>query len=581
MYNTENRYNTGFLFNQILHRQPPGWYTRITHALPIVVNDRLIPLTLLHEAYSIFVDEVLGGEDKLSFRLPWPAPAELMPGALIDFAGKVYRIMIINDIKDDNGTRHIETEAWALWYDLGKMPELSEKRWINASVSEVLDYLLQGTRWSLGNIEVFARRDLSWGGGCNRLEILREMEKIYNAEIKWDTVSRVISVTLVNESDSGMFFLRAKNLRKVNIETSYTDTVHRLYPRGYDGIGIESVNNGLPYIELLNPPEPPLCAVLNVSDITEPQMLKEYALAVFSKMNVPQINYECEVADLSAISGYEDEFVKVGNVVTVFDENSDINVKTRVTRLRYDVVEPWKSGIELSTIKQDISGAFRDASEKIKRDLKHELDALVTTAVVTDTLYADFGYIANLTVSELNTGWKKIENYLNRDASEINYSHHFEQHSQYITASTDGTQTVHISGKQGQPLYWLSDSYKGITTEMTDFPVLSYLYQEAVKFEITFLPTGVKPILLTLGIGAGNPHNPDWGKAFIFKDADGLRIMHLSAINGAERSIYLHDEGIDVVAPVGFTRPRVGGKNIWVQPTAPTAFAVGDIWIQT
>jgi len=581
MYNNENCYNSGYVFNQILHRQSPGWYTRITHALPIIVNDKLVPLALLHEAYSIFVDEVLGGEDKLSFQLPWPAAAELIPGALIDFAGKVYRVMIINDIEDDNGTRHIETEAWALWYDLGKMPELPEKRWTNASVSEVLDYLLQGTRWSAGNIEVFAKRDLSWGGGCNRLEILREMEKIYNAEIKWDTVSRVISVMLVNESDSGMFFLRAKNLRKVSIETSFVETVHRIYPRGRDGIGIESVNNGLPYIEMPNPPESLFCAVLNVSDITDPQMLKEYALAVFSKMNVPQTNYECEVADLSSISGYEDEFVKVGDVVTVFDENSSINVRTRVTRLRYDVVEPWKSGIELSTIKQDISGSFRNASEKIKRDLKHEFDALITTAVVTDTLYADFGNIANLTVSELNTGWKKIENYLNRDTSEINYSHHFEQHSQYITASTDGTQTVHIRGKHGQPLYWMSDSYKGITTEMTDFPVITYVYEETVKFEISFLPTGVKPISLTLGAGVGNQQNPDWGKAFLFKDASGLRIKYFSGINGAERSIYLNDGGIDVVAPVGFTRPRIGGKNIWVQHTAPVAFDVGDIWIQT
>lgn len=581
MYNSDIRYNTGYVFNQLSRSQPSGWYTRIAHALPIAVNDKLKPLLLLHEAYSIFVDEVLGGEDKLSFRLPWPAPSELAPGGLIDFAGKIYRVMIINDTEDDNGARHIETEAWALWYDLGKMPELPEKRWTNAPVSEVLDYLLQGVVWSKGSIEVSATRDLSWGGGCNRLEILREIEKIYNAQIKWDTVSRIISVLPVNESDSGMFFLRAKNLRKVSIETSYTDTVHRLYPRGRDGIGIESVNAGFPYIEAPNPPESPLCAVLNASDITDPQMLKDYAQAVFSGMNTPQVNYECGVVDLSAVTDYEDEFVKVGDVVTVYDEDANVNVKTRVTRLRYDVIEPWRSGIELSTLKPGLSGTFRDMSEKIKQDLKHELDAVITTAVVTDNLYATYGNIADLTVSELNTGWRKIENYLNRDTSEINYSRHFEQYSQYITASTDGSQTVHLSNKEGKLLYWVSEAFKGITTERTNFPVFTYVYDETVKFEISFLPTGVKPISLTLGAGVGNPQNPDWGKAFIFKDASGLRIKYFSGINGAERSIYLHDGGIDVAAPVGFTRPRIGGRNIWVQPNAPTAFDVGDIWIQT
>lgn len=30
-----------------------------------------------------------------------------------------------------------------------------------------------------------------------------------------------------------------------------------------------------------------------------------------------------------------------------------------------------------------------------------------------------------------------------------------------------------------------------------------------------------------------------------------------------------------------WTRAREGGKNIWVQSTAPTAEAVGDLWIDT
>lgn len=38
---------------------------------------------------------------------------------------------------------------------------------------------------------------------------------------------------------------------------------------------------------------------------------------------------------------------------------------------------------------------------------------------------------------------------------------------------------------------------------------------------------------------------------------------------------------VDGLHASAFTRARSGGQNIWVQSTAPTALAVGDIWIDT
>jgi len=38
---------------------------------------------------------------------------------------------------------------------------------------------------------------------------------------------------------------------------------------------------------------------------------------------------------------------------------------------------------------------------------------------------------------------------------------------------------------------------------------------------------------------------------------------------------------VDGLHASAFTRARNGGQNIWVQNTAPTALAVGDIWIDT
>ena len=365
MYNVGKLYNTGERYNIIQQLwKPPAWYTHLAHALPIIVNAQLKPEVLLYAAYEIFTDEQLAGEDKLTFRLPHPMPSEMTVGVLVDLAGKIYRGTIISAREDEQGTRFIEVEAWALWYDLIKMPELPAQEWIGASISEILDWLLPGSRWTAHGITVTSRRNLRWGGGSNRLECLREMERVFNAEIKWDTVNRIISVASAVGPETGLFFLRGKNLRTAESEISFVDTVHRLYPRGHRGLTISTVNNGLPYLEVPSPYDPPPSAVLVAEEFTDPHQLKEYAEIVFATMNTPQVNYTCGIVDLSAMPGYEEETIRLGDVVTVFDEGAGINIKTRVVRMRYSVEEPWNSEIELATIRQDLSSTL----ENMQRD---------------------------------------------------------------------------------------------------------------------------------------------------------------------------------------------------------------------
>ncbi|MDP3058847.1 MAG: phage tail protein, partial [bacterium] len=257
--------------------------------------------------------------------------------------------------EDDQGTRLVEVEAWALWYDLIKMPELPAQEWMEASVSEIIAWLLQGSGWSAGIVTIISRRNLRWNGGCNRLEALRELEKTFNAEIIWDTVRRTVSVREAGGVDTGVFFLRGKNLRKAEVEVSMVETVHRLYPRGHQGLSIAIVNNGIPYLEVSSPHDPPPSAALTATVFTDPHQLKEYAEVVFATMNTPQVSYLCGIVDLSAMAGYADESINLGDVVTVYDEDAGIDVKTRVVRMRYSIEEPWNSEIELSTVRQDLS----------------------------------------------------------------------------------------------------------------------------------------------------------------------------------------------------------------------------------
>ncbi|MBT9143911.1 MAG: hypothetical protein DDT29_02325 [Dehalococcoidia bacterium] len=263
-------------------------------------------------------------------------------------------------------------EAWARWYDLAKMPELPAREFIGWTIGEILIWLLPGSRWHIGSITVHHRRNVRWAGGANRLECLREVERIFNAEIAWDTRERRISVVPAGGMNRGLFFLRGKNLRSLEMENNFSDTVHRLYPRGRRGVSIAAANAGVPFIEIASPHDPPPSAVLTAEEFGDPAELLAYAQAVFVAMHTPKISYACGVVDVSTLPGSIEAAVQLGDVVTVSDDDAGINIQARVVKLRYNVAEPEVSEVEIATTQPDLSDFFsrmETAIQKISDDV--------------------------------------------------------------------------------------------------------------------------------------------------------------------------------------------------------------------
>ena len=53
--------------------------------------------------------------------------------------------------------------------------------------------------------------------------------------------------------------------------------------------------------------------------------------------------------DLSVLTGYEHERWNLGDIVTVDDRDLNLTIKTRIIRRQYNLQEPWKTVLELST----------------------------------------------------------------------------------------------------------------------------------------------------------------------------------------------------------------------------------------
>ena len=174
--------------------------------------------------------------------------------------------------------------------------------------------------------------------------------------------------------------------------------------------------------------------------------------------------------------------------------------------------------------------------------LRGQFDIVVSNTVITNVLSAQKGYIAELTVDELDTS-TKVQRYLDQSTEPANYIRISGNKMEFITATTDGGATEQVEGRFGS-LYWCDETHKETTTETTEYPVLIYIYEEAVKLSISFVGDGSDATPeIQLGQGSGVGDNE---KAYIRKVEGGIALQYYAdAAHGGElRQIELTDEGV-------------------------------------
>ena len=143
---------------------------------------------------------------------------------------------------------------------------------------------------------------------------------------------------------------------------------------------------------------------------------------------------------------------------------------------------------------------------------------IISNSVVTKSLYAERGDIAQLTVDWLSTS-KKVMKYLNNDTTDDDYIEAHEQGIVLKTASVvksgGSPLTETLKDRYGNQLYWQKDiTYAEIIdgfpyvngkqvymdTEATDYPVRVFKYSETTKMTIHFESVnGVNVPKITMG----------------------------------------------------------------------------------
>jgi hypothetical protein len=205
---------------------------------------------------------------------------------------------------------------------------------------------------------------------------------------------------------------------------------------------------------------------------------------------------------------------------------------------------------------------------------------VVTNTIVTQTLVADKGYIAELTVDQLDTS-DKVNNYLVSDTSDVNYIKIYDQTLEFITAITTGSSTEQLTNRNGELVYWIDSSKEGITYENTGIPVIVYTYDETIKMTINFMndpETGFYSPLFQLGAGDGVLDFS--AKGFIKKGQTGVDLLYYASNTADKRKLTIGDLGISV----DYNNQTITDgvlRNIHISDTEPSESQEGDLFIDT
>jgi phage minor structural protein len=290
------------------------------------------------------------GADTLEFKLPFhdPKRSTLENEKQVQIVNDIYRIRTLTDNKSEDGRVITQVYAEAVFYDLSFSAE-KEPREFNADTADVpMQYALLGTGWTVGNVTVTTKR--TWQ--CtekNALSILRTVQNIYGGDLVFDSANRQVHLLTFSGTDSGALFSYRKNLKSIQRVVDTRELVTRLYAYGKDGLTFASINGGKEYVEDYTFSSEVRVSTLDCSSFTNPYQMLEYAKMRLAEYSKPRVSYVLSAMDLSALTGYEHEAWKLGDIVTVDDKELGLLVKTRIVRRQYNLQEPWKTVIELST----------------------------------------------------------------------------------------------------------------------------------------------------------------------------------------------------------------------------------------
>jgi phage minor structural protein len=248
----------------------------------------------------------------------------------------------------------------------------------NLPTNEVLQYLLDQQKephWQVGSVEIIRYFHYLWENE-NLLSAIFSVTKPFDEQYRWtwDTTSYPWTLNLVRPNTEPVCRIKERhNLIDFEIEENPMSVFNRIYPLGYgEGVNqltIESVNNGVPYIE-----DAASIAENGIIETTwvdkrfeDAATLMASAQALLKKWKEPVVSWVVSAADVSSITGAKIDELKEGNVVRLeLDDYPNVDLLI-MKEHRPDIKgDPGNTQLEIGSLTEDLSTTQADLERRQK-----------------------------------------------------------------------------------------------------------------------------------------------------------------------------------------------------------------------
>ncbi|GAG64542.1 unnamed protein product, partial [marine sediment metagenome] len=202
----------------------------------------------------------------------------------------------------------------------------------------LLTQFLSGIDWSVGTVNLISSIDLK---SDKRITILKALT-LLAGECKGELdflENRVVDLKSQIGSNTQLHLRYDKNCDYIEKISDTSQLCTRLYCYGRDSLTIESVNEGIEYLD---------SAYINnykyrkektiYTNIEVASDLKTYAEAYLAIYELPFLTYKVNLADLAKREIWQHEIINLGDTLRIYDDDLSLNVKVRVKKITKDYV---------------------------------------------------------------------------------------------------------------------------------------------------------------------------------------------------------------------------------------------------
>lgn len=241
-----------------------------------------------------------------------------------------------------------------------------------------------------------------------------------------------------------------------------------------------------------------------------------------------------------------------GNVRTILNATDGIKIQRKESGVWVDKFYADTYGIlyvedvvtKRQKIEDGLDNLLIDAENGILDLSKFKviIGSLSAENIETKVIYADEGFITDLTVNHLRTTDD------NPDLDVINYIDIQGRYARWITGTKTGSPQQATNSK-GQLLYYTDSSMTDVTTTVTPYPVNVYSYTKETKLQIYFKSNDSFEVPV-IEMGAGNGTG-DEAKGFIHKEQTALQVEYVAEGGRGTNGIKIHNDGLSMYVPNG------------------------------